>query len=79
EVLAPEVLARMHQAYASDTPVRIAEPDTDPVTQSGTNGRLQWRFRATNVRDVAFSLAVQKMVFQQNCKRLEVVCLLQDS
>ncbi|WP_243663347.1 hypothetical protein [Rhodothermus marinus] len=56
EVLAPEVLARMRQAYASDTPVRIAEPDTDPVTLPGTDGRLQWRFRATNVRDVAFSL-----------------------
>ncbi len=56
EVLAPEVLARMRRAYASDTPIRIAEPDTDPVTQPGTDGRLQWRFRATNVRDVAFSL-----------------------
>ncbi len=56
DVLAPEVLARMRQAYASDTPVRIAEPDTDPVTRPGTDGRLQWRFRATNVRDVAFSL-----------------------
>lgn len=59
EVLAPNVLARMRQAYASDTPVRIAEPTTDPVTQSGVEGRLQWRFRATNVRDVAFSLVRQ--------------------
>lgn len=55
-VLAPNVLARMHQAYASDTPVRIAEPNTEPVTQPGIEGRLQWRFHATKVRDVSFSL-----------------------
>ena len=55
EVLAPEVAERMRRAHASDTPMQVLGPN-----QQGTRERehqpLQWRFRAEQVRDVAFSL-----------------------
>ncbi|MEM9665935.1 MAG: M1 family metallopeptidase [Bacteroidota bacterium] len=56
EVLAPAVAARMRQAYASDAPMQVVGPDDfDAVTTAGTDGLLSYRFRAEQVRDVAFS------------------------
>ncbi len=56
EVLAPEVVARMERAHASDTPVQVLGPDGVGTAEADTSGRLRWRFRAERVRDVAFSL-----------------------
>jgi len=58
EVLAPEVAARMRQAHKSDEPVKILTPAdyAGQVTQPGTNGRVQWRLTADQVRDFAFSV-----------------------
>jgi hypothetical protein len=56
-VLAPRVRARLQLAGQSDTLVRIVGPaDFANATMSGTNGRLEWRFRSDTVRDVAFSV-----------------------
>jgi hypothetical protein len=56
ETLAPAVLQRYRAAAASDTVVHILRaPDFAHATRAGTNGRLQWRFVADSVRDVAFS------------------------
>jgi hypothetical protein len=56
ELLAPAVLERLRRAEASDTVVRILGPaDFDRATRGGPGGRLQWRFQADTVRDVAFS------------------------
>lgn len=55
DVLTPEVVQRMQQAHASDTPMQVLGPDEDG-TRAGTNGYLRWRFRADQVRDVAFSV-----------------------
>jgi hypothetical protein len=60
ELLAPQVLERLRLAEASDTTVTILGPgDLDRATRSGPDGRLQWRFRADTVRDVAFSATRQ--------------------
>jgi hypothetical protein len=56
EVLAPAVLARLREAEGSDTPVRVVDAaEMARATPPGRDGRLTWRFRAENVRDVAFS------------------------
>ena len=56
-VLTPPVAQRMRQAHQSDTPQVVVGPgDFGAATQAGTGGRLRWRFTATNVRDVAFSV-----------------------
>ncbi len=56
EVLAPHVLERMQEAYASDETVRVVGPeDFGEATAESEDGLLRWRFAAENVRDVAFS------------------------
>ncbi len=56
DVLADEVYERMREAHQSDVPVQVIGPDEfGASTKEGTNGHLTWRFRAENVRDVAFS------------------------
>ena len=57
EVLAPAVAARMREAHASDTPVKVVTPDdfAFAATRGGEGERLTWRFTAEQVRDVAFS------------------------
>jgi hypothetical protein len=56
ELLAPAVLERLRRAEASDTVVPILRPaDFGRATRGGPGGRLQWRFQADTVRDVAFS------------------------
>ncbi|CAN5821128.1 M1 family metallopeptidase [soil metagenome] len=56
ETLALGVLQRYRAAAQSDTVVRILRaPDFASATRTGTRGRLQWRFVADSVRDVAFS------------------------
>lgn len=58
EVLVPEVAARVRQAHSSDEPVKILTPEDydDQLTQPGTDGRVQWRLTAEQVRDFAFSV-----------------------
>ncbi|MGQ0813040.1 MAG: M1 family metallopeptidase [Gemmatimonadota bacterium] len=56
QVLAPEVYQRLQRAEASDQVVNvITRADFNRATAAGTNGRLQWRFVADSMRDVAFS------------------------
>jgi len=52
EALAPEVAKKRRQAYASDTPVRILGPGERGTVDADT---VTWRYRAEQVRDVAFS------------------------
>ncbi len=57
-VLPPAVLERYRRAAASDEVVHVltaADFGPGKATRRGTNGRLQWVFRADTVRDVAFS------------------------
>jgi len=62
EVLADDVYARMLQAYESDNPVQIVGEDSfGQATQPGQDGLLTWRFRAENVRDVAFSATIESI------------------
>jgi hypothetical protein len=59
EVMPASVLARLQRAEASDSVVHVlGDADFGPgkATLAGTGGRLRWRWRAANVRDVAFSL-----------------------
>ncbi|HET6764328.1 MAG TPA: M1 family metallopeptidase [Longimicrobiaceae bacterium] len=59
EVMPPAVLARLRRAEASDSVVHVLSPQdfgAGRATLAGTDGRLRWRWRAGNVRDVAFSL-----------------------
>jgi hypothetical protein len=56
QVLAPAVLERYRRAADSDSVIAILRAaDFAGATRAGTNGRLQWRFAADSVRDVAFS------------------------
>jgi hypothetical protein len=56
ELLAPVVLERLRLAEASDTVIPILRPaDFGRATRGDPGGRLQWRFQADTVRDVAFS------------------------
>ena len=56
-VLAPSIAQNRRQALASETPQIIMEPDDAPVTTDADDDRLTWRFRAEDVRDVAFHLS----------------------
>ena len=57
QVLAPDVYQRLQRAEQSDQPVSILDAtNVARATAAGTNGRLQWRFVADSVRDVAFSM-----------------------
>ena len=54
--LSGAALERLRVAESSDTAVRIADAATlGAALRQGTRGRLQWRFRADSVRDIAFS------------------------
>lgn len=56
QVLAPDVYQRLQRAEASDQVVNIiTRENVNSATTAGANGRLQWRFVADSVRDVAFS------------------------
>ncbi|HUF13391.1 MAG TPA: M1 family metallopeptidase [Longimicrobiales bacterium] len=57
ETLADAVVARLRQAEASDSIVRVIGPgEASAATRSGTGGRLVWRFDADTVRDIAVSI-----------------------
>lgn len=56
QVLSADVYQRLQRAEASDEVVNvITRANMASATQPGINGRLQWRFLADSVRDVAFS------------------------
>ncbi|MEX2603122.1 MAG: M1 family metallopeptidase, partial [Gracilimonas sp.] len=56
DVLAPEVYERYQEAGESDEVITVASMNDDgDITNSREDGALTWRFRAENVRDVAFS------------------------
>lgn len=56
QVLSADVNQRLQRADASDEVVNIITRDNvNSATAPGTNGRLQWRFTADSVRDIAFS------------------------
>lgn len=56
QTLAPAVLQRYGRAAQSDSVVTIVGPeDFGRATREGSDGMLTWRFRAEQVRDVAFS------------------------
>jgi hypothetical protein len=57
EVLTPTVRQRLAAAAVADSPVAIrtrAEMEANQGTLAGTDGRLTWRFTASDVRDFAF-------------------------
>ncbi|HET9331972.1 MAG TPA: M1 family metallopeptidase [Gemmatimonadota bacterium] len=58
ETLAMDVRARLDAAAASDSVIRVlSSADYDrPVTLPGRNGRIEWRFAADSVHDVAYSV-----------------------
>ena len=57
EVLAPHIIERMEEAYASDETTQIVGPEDfgEAATAESEDGLLTWHFTAENVRDVAFS------------------------
>jgi hypothetical protein len=58
QVLTPQTRARLAEAMQTDSTVRVvtrAEIDGNRATLPGTNGRVTWRFTASDVRDVAFA------------------------
>ena len=56
QVLSPDVYQRLQRAETSDQVVNvITRENVNSATAAGTNGRLQWRFVADSVRDIAFS------------------------
>ena len=56
DVLMPETRARLDRAHAGDAVVHVVTADErGRATQPGTDGRLVWRWRAENVRDVALA------------------------
>lgn len=56
QVLSGDVYQRLQRAAASDDVVGvITAENVNSATARGVNGRLQWRFVADSVRDVAFS------------------------
>lgn len=58
QVLSEAVYARLQRAEQSDDVVNIITPqNTASATAPGVDGRLQWRFSADSVRDVAFVAA----------------------
>jgi hypothetical protein len=58
ETLAADVRARLDAAAASDSVIRVlSSADYDrPVTRPGRDGRVEWRFVADSVHDVAYSV-----------------------
>ena len=56
EVLTPTQIARLSTAFTSDSPVYIIGPEevSSPESRPRGDGPLTWRFRAANVRDVAW-------------------------
>lgn len=63
EVLAPRIAERVGRAEASDDVVHvITEQDFGRATRAGSpRGRLNWRFHADSVRDVAFSATLESI------------------
>lgn len=56
QVLSADVYRRLQRAEASDEVVNIITPaNVNAATAPGMNGRLQWRFVADSVRDIAFT------------------------
>ena len=56
EILNEEIHQRFLEAQESDEVVTVvSSEDFGQVTTSGEDGTLTWRFRAENVRDIAFS------------------------
>lgn len=56
ETLTAETRARLDRAYTGDEVVHVVTAEErGRATQAGAGGRLTWRFRAENVRDVALS------------------------
>jgi hypothetical protein len=58
ETLAADVRARLDAAAASDSVIRVlSSADYNrPVTRPGRDGRVEWRFVADSVHDVAYSV-----------------------
>jgi hypothetical protein len=57
EVLSPQTIARLDSATSAKGIVRVVTDSDREVgrsTTAGTNGKLTWRFKAENVRDVAW-------------------------
>ena len=62
DVLTAQTRARLDSARGSAQPVRVVRAEdrgAGRATARGTNGKLTWRFRATNVRDFAFGTSDQ--------------------
>jgi hypothetical protein len=62
EVLSPQTRARLDSASRSSGVVRVVtENDRRPgvSTATGSNGKLTWRYRAENVRDVAWGASAR--------------------
>lgn len=59
EVLPDDIRARLQQACTSDEVVRVLNPEDfeGTVTHAGTDGYLQWRFKADRVRDFVFGVS----------------------
>jgi hypothetical protein len=56
QVLAPVVRQRLERALQTDSIVRVVtQAELGRATQAGQNGKVTWRFRAQDVRDVAFA------------------------
>jgi hypothetical protein len=58
EVLSPQTLARLDSASRAPGIVHVVtDLDREPgkATTAGTNGKLTWRFKAENVRDVSWA------------------------
>jgi hypothetical protein len=57
DVLSPQTRARLDSAMSAQGVVRVvteADRGAGKATAAGTDGKLTWRFRAENVRDVAW-------------------------
>ena len=62
EVLAPQARARLDSAsHGSGVVHVVTDLDREPgkSTTAGTNGKLTWRYRAENVRDVAWATSAR--------------------
>jgi peptidase M1-like protein len=62
EVLSPQTRARLDSAGRAPGIVHVVtDLDREPgrATTTGTNGKLTWRFRAENVRDVAWATSAR--------------------
>ena len=62
EVLSAQTRARLDSASRAPGIIHVVtEPDREPgkATTTGTNGKLTWRFRAENVRDVSWATSAK--------------------